>query len=99
MATGIDGTSVIIAGYTYGSWVEINEEDGDCMDFAGMSMDATGTPLWSYQVFTLLESETCYSRRRFSRPKSTRKGDEKGDNAKQQSISWVPTVGFEALVL
>lgn len=50
MATGIDGTSVIMGGYTEGSWVETTEAE-EAMDFAGMSLDTDGILLWTYQVF------------------------------------------------
>ena len=49
MAAGIDGTSVIFAGNTYGSWVETHAGDG-YKDFAGMAMDADKNVLWEYQV-------------------------------------------------
>lgn len=50
MAAGLDGTSVIFAGFTYGSWVETLAGTGEYTDFAGMALDADGTLLWTYQV-------------------------------------------------
>lgn len=50
MAAGIDGTSVIFAGDTYGSWAETRAGDVEYSDFAGMALDADGTLLWTYQV-------------------------------------------------
>ncbi len=49
MAAGIDGTSVIFAGATYGSWANTTAGDG-YEDFAGMAMDADKAVLWKYQV-------------------------------------------------
>lgn len=48
-AIGTDG-SVVMSGYTYGSWSATKEEDDDDMDFVAMSMDANGNILWTYQV-------------------------------------------------
>lgn len=57
MAAGIDGTSVVFAGSTYGSWAEdINAGDGH-KDFAGMAMDADKNVLWTYQVLTQMGCE------------------------------------------
>ncbi|CAM9876744.1 unnamed protein product, partial [Ectocarpus fasciculatus] len=50
VATGIDGTSVVIAGYTFGTWAAAQAENEDDMDAVGMSMDGDGTLLWTYQV-------------------------------------------------
>ncbi|CAN0358747.1 unnamed protein product, partial [Ectocarpus fasciculatus] len=52
VATGIDGTSVVIAGYTFGTWAATQAEDEDDMDAVGMSMDGDGTLLWTYQAGT-----------------------------------------------
>lgn len=58
VATSIDGTSVIIGGYTDGSWMEFNEAEGE-KDFAGMLMDADGTALWTYQVLIYYSRIRC----------------------------------------
>lgn len=50
VATDINGTSLIIGGYTYGSWVETNEAEEYSADFAVMYIDENGTLLWTYQV-------------------------------------------------
>ncbi|CAN0306359.1 unnamed protein product [Ectocarpus fasciculatus] len=52
VATGIDGTSVVIAGATFGTWAATQAEDEDDMDAVGMSMDGDGTLLWTYQAGT-----------------------------------------------
>lgn len=58
VATGIDGTSVVFAGYTFGTWVAEQAEDEDDMDAVGMSMDGDGTLLWTYQVSCLRSGRT-----------------------------------------
>ncbi|CAN0410202.1 unnamed protein product, partial [Pylaiella littoralis] len=59
--TGIDGTSVIIGGYTFGSWVETNlDAEGADQDIVGMSLDGDGTLRWTYQAGTT-ESNDCTS--------------------------------------
>ncbi|CAN0444073.1 unnamed protein product [Pylaiella littoralis] len=61
VVTGIDGTSVIIGGYTYGSWVETNlDAEGADQDIVGMSMDGDGTLLWTYQPVAT-DSNDCTS--------------------------------------
>ncbi|CAM9980650.1 unnamed protein product [Ectocarpus sp. 12 AP-2014] len=52
VATGIDGTSMVFAGYTFGTWAAEQAEDEDDMDAVGMSMDGDGTLLWTYQAGT-----------------------------------------------
>lgn len=52
-AAGIDGTSIVFAGYTLGSWAETHAGTEEYSDFAGMSLDADGTLLWTYQVWLL----------------------------------------------
>ncbi|CBJ28797.1 hemolysin-type calcium-binding region [Ectocarpus siliculosus] len=52
VATGIDGTSMVFAGYTFGTWAAAQAEDEDDMDAVGMSMDGDGTLLWTYQAGT-----------------------------------------------
>ena len=49
VAAGVDGTSVVFAGSTFGSWVETAAGE-DQTDFAGMAMDADMNVLWTYQV-------------------------------------------------
>ncbi len=49
-AAGLDGTSVVFAGSTYGSWANTHEGEETHEDFAGMAMDADKTVLWTYQV-------------------------------------------------
>lgn len=48
-AFGTDG-SVVMSGYTYGSWSATTEGDDDDMDFVAMSMDANRNIMWTYQV-------------------------------------------------
>ncbi|CAM9613508.1 unnamed protein product, partial [Ectocarpus sp. 13 AM-2016] len=48
VATGVDGTSMVFAGYTFGTWAAEQAEDEDDMDAVGMSMDGDGTLLWTY---------------------------------------------------
>lgn len=50
MATNIDGTSVVMGGYTRGTWVTEQAGDDDDIDIVGMSFDTDGTLLWTYQV-------------------------------------------------
>lgn len=50
-ATTIDG-SIVLAGWTRGEWMETPDErqNNAMQDFAAISMDDEGLPLWSYQV-------------------------------------------------
>lgn len=48
-AIGNDG-SVVISGYTYGSWAVTQAGDDEDTDFVAMAMDADGNVLWEYQV-------------------------------------------------
>ncbi|CAM9614734.1 unnamed protein product [Hapterophycus canaliculatus] len=59
VATGIDGTSVVIGGYTYGSWVEDSVGDEEDLDMIGLSLDTDSNLLWTYQAGTS-ESEACF---------------------------------------
>lgn len=56
--TGTHG-SVILAGFTRGSWGETIKGGSD---FAALSLDATGMPLWAYQVSTFCRIDTATTR-------------------------------------
>ena len=48
-AIGIDD-SVILSGFTYGSWAGTQAGNQDDRDFVAMSINAEGDVLWRYQV-------------------------------------------------
>ncbi|CAM9819697.1 unnamed protein product [Scytosiphon promiscuus] len=52
VATGIDGTTVVLGGYTFGSWVEIQAGDTEDIDMVGISFNTDGDQLWTYQAGT-----------------------------------------------
>eukprot|EP00752_Nemacystus_decipiens_P003778 g3478.t1 len=52
VSTSLDGDSVILAGYTYGSWVQTAVGSEEDADFAGLSLGADSSLLWTYQAGT-----------------------------------------------
>lgn len=47
-ATGINGTTAILVGRSWGAWVDASEVNG--WNFVAIELDADGATLWEYQV-------------------------------------------------